>query len=190
MKSILEWFNIPAPDGRSDRGYGRTSAKFHKHYQQGGTYPYVEEDGYEDIDEEEIDMDFEDFTAFQSRIRRRVNKMDPGSRKGTTPFYFAGSATRMGEAALGSNTTIPQIDRFRSDASAARGTGNPSATGMKNSTRPTGTKRGWASAPDVVSDEDEQLRPNLEDFVDDDDSRTGERILRQFVRRTILNKEE
>lgn len=184
MATTGNFHNFPAPDGRNDLGYGRTSAKFHKHRQSGGTYPYVEEDGYEEIDEEEIDMDFEDFTKLQSKVRRIVKKMDPGSKRGTTPFYFAGGATKMSEVALGVKNPTQAIDSFRNDAGSFRGTGSPSATGMKSTTRPTGTKRGWSAAPDVLSDEDEMPRDRLEDFIDDD----GE-ILRQFVRRTIFNKE-
>ena len=37
-------------DHRDDLGYGRSSAKFHKPRTKAATYPYVEEDNYDDVD--------------------------------------------------------------------------------------------------------------------------------------------
>jgi hypothetical protein len=187
--STSGWLRFPGPDGREDLGYGRKSNKFHKPRTSASTYPYKEEDDYEYLNDEEIDMDLDDFAKLQSKVRRVAYKNDPYSVKGTNPFYYAGAASKLSERALDVKNPSQAIDRFRPDVwpgSSWPGTVGTSTDGFKTNTRPTGTRRGWSAAPDVLDDGDEIPRYRLEDFVEDDD----EIILRQFVRTTIFNKEE
>jgi hypothetical protein len=62
-------------DSRDDLGYGRVSAKFHKHRTKGSVYPYTEEDEYD----EEIDLGFE------------IDVLDKIINKFATPYKSADS---------------------------------------------------------------------------------------------------
>jgi hypothetical protein len=188
--SQQRWSRFPAPDNRTGLGYGQTQNKYHKPRTSASTYPYVEEDPYDPEEVmDDIDMDLDDFVELQAKIRRVAYKNDPYSIKGTNPFYFAGAATKMSEVSLNVQNPTQAIDQFRSDVwpgTSWPGTVGSSTSGFKTKTRPTGTKRGWSAAPDVLSDEDEKPRYRLEDFADDDED--GEIILRQFIRAAIINK--
>ena len=132
-------------------------------------------DEQEEESEELEDVEVDDVPdKAMTKVRRTVRVNDFYAGAGTNPFYYAGAATKLSEQQSakrqgGIGVTLPA------------GIGS-STSGFRTITRPTGTKRGFASAPYKVDDSETKNR--LVDFVDDDD-----RDLRLFVR-AILAKEK
>ena len=166
---------FPQADSRNDLGYGRTRLKFSKPRSSAGSYPYSMDDEQEEESERLRDVEVDDVpSSTMTRVRSHVNTTDFGAAAGTNPFYYAGAATKISEQQSarregGIGVTLPA------------GIGS-STSGFRTITRPTGTKRGFSSAPYRVDDSETKNR--LTDFVDDDDQN-----LRLFVR-TILAKEK
>ena len=166
---------FPQSDSRNDLGYGRTKLKFSKPRHSASSYPYSMNDEQEEESENLADVEVNDVPQkAMTKVRRHVRVNDFGAGAGTDPFYYAGAATKLSEQQSaksqgGIGVTLPA------------GIGS-STSGFRSITRPTGTKRGFSSAPYRV--DDSEIKNRLVDFVDDDDKN-----LRLFVR-TILAKEK
>ncbi|MBP04973.1 MAG: hypothetical protein CMA72_09355 [Euryarchaeota archaeon] len=166
---------FPQMDTRNDLGYGRTKLKFSKPRPSASSYPYSMNDEQEKESENLQDVEVEDVPRkAMTKVRRHVRVNDFGAAAGTDPFYYAGAATKISEQQSanskgGIGVTLPA------------GIGS-STSGFRSITRPTGTKRGFSSAPYTIDNSETKNR--LVDFVDDDD-----KSLRLFVR-TILAKEK
>ena len=127
-------------------------------------------DELEDIDVEDVPYEFD------TKIHRFLPVNDFHAAAGTDPFYFAGAATNMSEelgkyvkSAGGIGVTKPA------------GIGS-STSGFRTNIRPTGTKKGWSSAPE--SNEDTPPKYRLTDFIDDD-----ENTVRTFIR-AVLSRDD
>lgn len=166
---------FPQMDTRNDLGYGRTKLKFSNPRSSAGSYPYDMTDEQKEESEDLEDVEVDDVPdKAMTRVRRHVRVTDFGAAAGTDPFYFAGGATKLSEQQSarrqgGIGVTLPA------------GIGSSTA-GFRSITRPTGTKRGFSSAPYKI--DDSETKDRLIDFVEDD-----ERDLRMFVR-AVLAKEK
>ena len=164
-------------DARSDLGYGRSSLKFTKPRSQGSAYPYSMTDEQEEDAEEIDDIDVDDVpVSFVSKIRRYTPVTDFYAAAGTDPFYYAGAATKLSEE-LGKYVT----SRGGIGVTLPAGVGSSVGHGYRTNIRPTGTRRGWSSAP--ATQEETPPKYKLEDFIEDD-----ELTIRKFVR-SLLKKD-
>ena len=172
-------------DSRNDLGYGRTTPKFHKPRQSGGSYPYLEKSQYD------VDTDWDDEET-QKEIEKKIGAHHPGdlfAKKGTNPFYFAAGSTKLSDCffrtdevleevyATGrSLVPVPGMLKKRTNMS---GGSRTSSGAISNQTfKRTGSEKGYASAPPEikydknVNDEDEVIF-NLEDLVKKLEVQTG-----------------
>ena len=149
-------------DSNTDLGYGKVADKFHKQRQSASSYPYVEEDEHEDIDD-----------LFSSDLMKGVaNKM-------ATPFRshdaligrsidhssFMGGNNRVGIGEGVAKGLVPFPNMYKKRIQVGGGANSPKlvAPGQYNRT---GTYRGWSHAPvpadqQIVSgteEEDENLK--------------------------------
>ena len=167
-----------ALDARSDLGYGRSSLKFTKPRQQASAYPYSMTDEQEEESEKIDDVEIDDVSLdFAAKVHRYLPVTDFYASAGTDPFYYAGAATKLSEelgkyvvSAGGIGMTLPAD------------VGSSVGHGYRTNIRPTGTRRGWSSAPRSFEETPPKYR--LEDFLGEDDS-----IIRKFVR-SILYKDK
>lgn len=168
---------FPKGDARNDAGYGRTRLKFTKPRTRGSAYPYTMTDEESEQSDELEDIDIEDVPAeFDTKVHRFLPVNDFYAAAGTDPFYFAGGATKMSEE-LGKYVTSAGGIGVTKPA----GIGS-STSGFRTNIRPTGTKKGWSSAPE--SSEDTPPKYRLADFIDDDKN-----TVRKFIR-AVLSKND
>ena len=129
-------------DSNSDRGYGRLTPKFHKPR----SFLQYTEPPEHDL-EAQSQIDDETYAAVVSRLLD-YNPVDSLAKNKTDPFYFVGSATKLGEVAKG---MVPFPNMYKSKQAVTGGT-NPKyptgpTAGFQSRSRPTGTKRGFSKAP-------------------------------------------
>lgn len=129
-------------DANSNSGYGRLEPKFHK---ERSFFQYPEPPEHDPVAESEIDD--ETYMAVLSRLLS-YKPSDQYSKNKNDPFYFVGSATKLGESASG---MVPFPRMYKSKQAIAGGTSPKYPTGptvgFQSRSRPTGTKRGYSSAP-------------------------------------------
>ena len=175
-RNLSNFYIKPALDARSDSGYGRSSLKFTKPRAQGSAYPYSMTDEQEEESEEIEDIEIDDVPIdFITKTRHYTPVTDFYAAAGTDPFYYAGGATKLSEelgksvkSAGGVGVTQPA------------GVGSSVGHGYRTNIRPTGSRRGWSSAPSSFKEKPPKY--DLIDFLD------GEEVtIRKFIR-SILGK--
>ena len=129
-------------DSNTGGGYGLAQPKFHKHR----SFVQYPEPPERDL-EADAAIDDETYTAVLSRLLA-YTPSDQYAKNKTDPFYFAGSATKLGEASTG---MVPFPRMYKAKQAIAGGSSpryptGPTA-GFQSRARPTGTKRGFSSAP-------------------------------------------
>jgi len=150
---------VSGHDDRLGLGYGQHTDNFHKIRNANATFPYV--DASSPSDDPEFDP--EEIDRFVSKINGLYYPSDSLAHKGTNPFYFAAGNTKLGEATL-SNSISPMPHIYKKKNKSSMGTlkstsshGGPTH-GFRSISRPTGTKKGFSSAPhpheeDMAGDE-------------------------------------
>ena len=166
------------PDSRAGLGYGQSQNKNHAPRQTASSYPYKEEDEFEDVDISDIPIEV------QNKIRKVVNgymMSDPLDIRGTDPFYFVGGNTRLGEA---SGTSIsPKPGLYKKRMQVGGGVGSPKAF-SPGSLQQTGSTIGYSHPHrslgvdnnltfDEILDDEEQLpmkkvKAVVKSILDDD----------------------
>jgi hypothetical protein len=148
-------------DDRLGLGYGQHRNNFHKTRNANATFPYVDTDANRPGDD--LKFDPEEIDRFVSKINGLYYPSDSLAHKGTNPFYFAAGNTKLGEVTLSNSISpMPHIYKKRNKSSmgtmkSASSHGGPTH-GFRSNSRPTGTKKGFSSAP----------HPHMEDTVDNE----------------------
>jgi len=154
-------------DGRTDLGYGRTKAKFHKSRSAGSLYPYIELPDLDEYDDDDTEAAIKSKTPL-------IFKTDPFASKGTDKFYFVGGNTKLSDCferpddvlkeihAMGdSMSPVPSLYKGKTSTSTGRAAGASFPAGV-GSYRRTGTKKGYSSAPPKYKIDIEDI-PNEEE---------------------------
>jgi len=155
-------------DDRSDLGYGKTKAKYHKQRQQGSQYPYIDKDEHA-LDDISPEDDENEFLGIEDEAIRRfgldVGTTDPGADASTQRDSFVDGNTRMSETALSSNQVFNSKNGVATGPQSARGITNNPSTRVA-----TGSKQGWFSPPPAFAgDMDYEFKPRFDDVVADED---------------------
>ncbi len=166
------------PDSRAGLGYGQTQNKNHAPRQTISSYPYQEEDEFEDVDISDIPLDI------QNKIRKVVNGYmanDPLDIKGTDPFYYVAGNTKLGEA---SGTSIaPKPGLYKKRMQVGGGVGSPKAY-SPGSLQQTGSTIGY-SHPHRSMGADNEL--TLDDIGADDEELPMKKV--RSIIKSILSDE-
>ena len=167
-------------DARDDLGYGRLRRKFD------GSRSFVQ---YNKVERDpEADEHIDDDT-YESILTKVLNYTpgDPYAKYGTDPFHFVDGSTKMSENSTAKGMVpFPKMYRGRTGS----GTGGSGASlphpGPTNTfrtvSRPTGTKKGYSSAPEPIEILQDLNGPNysLEDIIfGDEDLEHIERLQNQ-----------
>ena len=174
-KSIGEQ-NISRYDARTGLGYGKIKSVFHKPRSSNGSYPYTEEDMYNDVEWED-----EETSAAVSTKLIKHTQGDFGANKAVDPFYFAAGNTKLAacferpddvliEVYTLANSLSPVPNLYKKRVSSGTGSGTRAGAISQNSFKKTGSKKGFSSAPPELkynkSDNDaDEVIFNLEDLV-------------------------
>lgn len=164
-------------DGRKGLGYGTLDNQFHDLRSSGHSFPYLDDDPYEDEDFEDEETE----EAIGYKIIQPM-KYDPFSDKGRDQFYFSAGASGLVDcftrpddvlreiAALGdSMSPIPRL--YKNKSSSGIGHSGSSFSPGVNSFKRTGSKRGYFSSPPRLKKQ-KKLRAeddpidNLKDLAD------------------------
>jgi len=172
----------PAPyDPRDDLGYGRLKRKFDL------SRSFVQ---YPEKDEEDIEAEeFIDDDTYESILTKALGyePSDPYAKYGNDPFHFVDGATKMSENSTSKGMVpFPKMYRGRT-GSGTGGSGaalpHPGPTNtFRTVSRPTGTKKGYSSAPEPIEILQDLNGPNysLEDIIfGDEDLAHIERLQNQ-----------
>tara|TARA_B100000700_G_scaffold306612_1_gene381980 strand:+ start:1385 stop:1948 length:564 start_codon:yes stop_codon:yes gene_type:complete len=137
-------------DANSAAGYGRLEPKFHKP-RSFIQYPEPPED------DESIDGLIDDKT-YKAVIKKLLSytPSDPYAKNKTDPFHFVDGATKLSELSA-SKGMVPFPKMYSKKQAVVGGTAPRLPAGptlaFRTRIKPTGTKKGWSSAPyDVRSD--------------------------------------
>lgn len=162
--ALKESYDFAPHDPRTDMGYGRLSAKFQK------PRSFLQYDDQEDYQEE----NFEDDDTYEAVLSKILNygPTDPYSKNKSDPFHFVDSASKLSE--LSTTKGMVPFPKMYKDRTAS-GTGGSGASlphagptyGFRSNTRPTGTKKGFSSAPKPIDSLQDVTGPNysLEDII-------------------------
>ena len=127
-------------DANSDKGYGRLEPKFHKPRQ----IPLYIEPA---VDVSEVDIDDETYQAVLKKLLAYAPS-DAYAKNKADPFHFVDGATKLSETAKG---MVPFPNMYKNRQAVAGGTAPREPAGptaaFRTRVRPTGTKRGFSSAP-------------------------------------------
>lgn len=161
-------------DGRVGLGYGTSSSRFNPR-QSNSSFPYQDED-----DEELDDSIFDDIDII--KVSKKINSpylpSDFGAKAKTTKDYFVAGNTKLSDCFFRADKILLEIETFNNSLvpipdlyKGSTRVGGPGAflPGGLGTQRRTGTKKGYASAPPVIHDleeeEDEDLIFSLEDIA-------------------------
>jgi len=173
-------------DSRNDAGYGKLNPQFNepRSFVQYNEPP---------IEDEEAQLSIEDETI-ESVLSKLLNyhSGDQLAWKGTDPFYYVGSATKLSELSTAKGMVpFPKMYSGRT-GSGFGGSGeslpHPGPTsGFRSNSRPTGTKRGFSKSPypEYLIDD-----PNyeLEDILAADADEENVSSLRKLV--SLIHQEQ
>ena len=184
----------PKYDDRKGLGYGILEPKFHKNRNANSTFPYKDKDEHQGNDDHE--MSDEEVDRFVKKINGKYQPVDP--LKKNDPFYnFAGNTPARSLAAeamaVNSKSMSPLPRSYSGSKKAAAVSGGTSplpfpgpTLGFRTSIRPTGTKKGFSSAPapmdDIMSVTDTGLY-SPDDVQDKDEKHVKD--LRKLVRHIL-----
>lgn len=136
-------------DDKKGLGYGRLEPEFHLPKVQHSTFPYIEPDHHEDIEEQITD---EDLDAFVTKTNKGYHITDFMSGRKNNPFYFAAGNTKLSESiAKNSMVPIPNLYKGREVALGGSVSGHHHA-GPEYPSRTSGdiaygTKHGYSLSP-------------------------------------------
>ena len=140
-------------DTRDDLGYGRLNPKFHTARTHGdNSFPYVDEP--EDI--ADVDVDDETLDAINWKTIAPQGG-DPGAKYATTPFYFAGGNTKLGEGTSPGISPFPGM--YKNKRRTATGSGYRGRTARADASTTAslvnrGDHRGWSTMAGFQDDEE------------------------------------
>ena len=174
-------------DANSNAGYGRLTPKFH---QPRSFVQYPEPIEYDESAMAEIDD--ETYKAVVSRLLQ-YDAMDQYSKNKNDPFYFVGSATKLGEGSSGTMVPFPRM--YKSKQAIAGGTGPKYPTGptvgFQSRARPTGTKRGFSAAPYPSGQKDDFDEPlGLTDIITTDLDQRHVDLVKKLVNLIHLEQQQ
>jgi len=181
--------NIPnASDARTDLGYGTLKAKFHtpRSYFQ---YDYTESPAEDTEAADEIDD--ETYEAVLTRLSS-YNPGDPYAKNKVNPFTLAGAATKLSETSTAKGM-VPFPRMYQGRQAVAGGTApmypQGPTDGFTSRIRPTGTKRGFSSAPYPEFEDCDEDPMSLSDIMEKDlDDEHLDDILRKTLKVTSQNR--
>ena len=168
-------YNAPYHDDRKGLGYGQIKNRFHKPRQSGSDFPYKIDD-YEDADFEDEETE----NAISVKVPT-VYATDFGAAAGTDPFYFAAGNVKLSDAFFRTEQLIEAMTTFSDSMSPApyayrsrnsslgRASGSSFTSGV-GSSKKTGSRRGFSSAPPLskmaaVLDYDEDIDEEEEAYT-------------------------
>ena len=137
-------------DDKKGLGYGRLEPEFHLPKKQHDTFPYIEPDHHEDIEEQ---IEDEDIDVFVRKTNMGHHITDFMSDRKNDPFFFVAGNTKLGELAVAKNSMVPFPDLYKGREVALggsvsghyhAGSGYPSRTSGNISY---GTKHGYSLSP-------------------------------------------
>jgi len=169
-------------DDRKGLGYGiqDPSGRFAPRQLQ-GDFPYIDPDEYGDDEDDEI-LDPKDLDAFVRAVNNEYNPVDYLDTSKHDPFYFVAGNTRLGEA-LGISTGLsPMPGLYKKRQASAGGGAVPAKTNpisFLTRSRPTGSKKGFSSAPPPIDIVDDDPMYQLDDLKDKDERSIGD--LRKLI---------
>lgn len=154
--------NFPNYDGRTGLGYAAPTG-FHSQRSYQDSYPYVEDEFEEDLDEylDDDDLDDGDITLmsqFRNKISHASATHDPYATKSKDSFSYYGSATptgMFGEAIAmnrSSGTMVPKPDMYKNKTLPGGYTAT-STRPRKQLTHAYATAKGWSKAPNDILDD-------------------------------------
>tara|TARA_B100001094_G_C17770682_1_gene594885 strand:+ start:79 stop:624 length:546 start_codon:yes stop_codon:yes gene_type:complete len=166
------------PDDRAGLGYGQLNPKFHKDRQAVNSFPYKEEDEYEDEDISDIPIEMQD------KLRKVIGgylASDYLAVKGTDPFYYAAGNTKMGEAVGTSISPMPGMYKKRTQVGG--GVNSPKAF-TPGSLQQTGSTIGY-SHPHVSLGADRDIYFS---DIDEEDEELPLKRVRMVIRKMLENE--
>ena len=166
------------PDDRAGGGYGQLNPRFHKDRQAVNSYPYKEEDEYEDEDISDIPIEIQD------KLRKMIGgylASDYLAVKGTDPFYYAAGNTKLGEAVGTSISPMPGLYKKRTQVGG--GVNSPKAF-SPGSLQQTGSTIGY-SHPHVSLGPDRDIKFS---DIDEEDEELPIKRVRMVIRKMLENE--
>ncbi len=158
-------YNYARYDARDDLGYGRLSPsgfnapRSYIQYPQGKS----EEQDADEVDDETYEMVLDKLLDYMPSDPYAVNKTDP--------FYFAGGNTKLSELNTAKGM-VPFPRMYHGKQAVSGGTAQrlPAGPtqGFRTRIRPTGTKKGYSSAPYPIPELESETgdKFTLQDFLD------------------------
>ena len=163
------------PDDRAGGGYGQLKPRFHKDRQAVNSFPYKEEDDYEDEDISDIPIEMQD------KLRKLIGgylASDYLAMKGTDPFYYAAGNTKLGEAVGTSISPMPGMYKKRMQAGGGANTPKAYSPG---SLQQTGSTIGY-SHPHVSLGADRDI---LHSDIEQEDEELPLKRVRMVIRKML-----
>ena len=163
------------PDDRAGGGYGQLNPRFHKDRQAVNSFPYKEEDDYEDEDISDIPIEIQD------KLRKLIGgylASDYLAVKGTDPFYYAAGNTKLSEAVGTSISPMPGMYKKRTQAGG--GVNSPKAY-SPGSLQQTGSTIGY-SHPHVSLGADRDI---LHSDIEQEDEELPLKRVRMVIRKML-----
>jgi len=136
-------------DDRKGLGYGRLEPEFHVHKMQHDTFPYIEPDDHDDIEEQ---IDDETIDVFVRKTNMGHHITDFMSNKKNNPFYFVAGNTRLSEG-IAKNSMVPIPDLYKGREVALGGSvsghhhAGPEYPSRGSGNISYGTKHGYSKSP-------------------------------------------
>lgn len=141
-----------APNDRGGLGYGQLKPKHHLPRQNQSSYPYKDDDEYEDVDIADIDPEV------QADLRKVINGYlanDFLDVKGTDPYYYAAGNTSMGKFGEGVGSSIaPMPNMYKKRIQVGGGSNSPKAF-SPGSLQQTGSTIGYSHPHRTLGDDDD-----------------------------------
>jgi hypothetical protein len=142
-------------------GYGKIKSDFHTPRQSSSNYPYLEPDKYADDEEVDLALANDELDKFVKKVNLGYLPNDFYRSSSKDPFYFTGGNHTLHE--LDSATVLPnnksRVGQATGIAPIAQGS---SISGYRTRTRPTGTTRGFSSAPAPIASIEDLSGPAYE----------------------------
>jgi len=153
-------------DANSDKGYGRLEPKFHT-LRSFNQYPEPPERNLK----ADSEIDDETYTSVIKKLLA-YTPMDPYAKKGTDPFHFVDGRSKIAELSTAKGM-VPFPNMYKSKQAVVGGTAAKYPTGptvgFQSRARPTGTKKGFSSAPYPKRHEDLYGQPEtFEEIINTD----------------------
>ena len=161
----LGW--APTFDDRKGLGYGKTKNDFHTSRQSSSNYPYLEPDEYADDEDVDLAVAGEELDKFVKKVNLGYLPNDFYRSSSKDPFYFTGGNHTLHEFGAPIGASPNSKSRVAPTGASAPITQGSSVSGYRTITRPSGTKRGFSSAPAPIAAIEDLSGPayELEDIM-------------------------